>query len=93
MAQRDGPHCQAPTSFGEEGSELRVFTSVCLLLYYELADWLAGTGRQGGRPVTGLSVLCHRPLWHWAIDEEQQQEDYGLLGNRNRKTMEMRGGK
>lgn len=30
--------------------------------------------------LTGLSVRCHTPLWHAGIDEEQQQDEYGLCG-------------
>lgn len=58
--ERPGPRCQAPTSFGEEGSHIM--------------SWLAATGCPGGRPFIGLSVHCHRPLQLCAIDKEQHQE-------------------
>lgn len=66
--ERVGPHSQAPTRFGEEGSEL--CSCVCLFLYCGLP----GRGCPGGWPVMGLSH-CHTPLWQCGIDEEQQQDD------------------
>lgn len=46
-----------------------------LFVVPRVVGWLAGTGRPGGRLVTGLSVRCHGPLWRRGIDEEQQQDD------------------
>lgn len=78
---------QATLPGATEVWERREVSCACsrLFVFFYIVSSLAGTGCPGGWPVTDLSVLCRTPLWKWAIDETQQQEEWGQPWNRKRR--------